>query len=355
MQCKVFLVSQRLLVALKPFEAMKVAVCIMMLLMSGIGRKNWKLQKKRHKPELVNTMTKLAEFARLSNENNFNSYLNNIMIPRVPGTMGHAKVRKTISTAMKRNGWAVEEDSFTDQTPLGEKRFTNIIATLNPNSARRLVIACHYDSKIDPPGVYATDSAVPCAMMLNLASTLRVQLAKLQKKKPNLTLQFIFFDGKEAFQHGTDKDSIYGSRNLAKKWENQRFSCGKTAGNYNDRIDMFVLLDLLGSSDMSISMEEETTSRWYRELFSIEDRLRNKWFNSGRKIFRQMRGSGGIADDHLPFKRRGVPILHLISTPFPSVWHTAGDNRDALDFGLIANFNRILRIFVAEYLHIVNL
>ena len=90
-------------------------------------------------------------------------------------------------------------------------------------------------------------------------------------------------------------------------------------------------------------------------LLTIEQNLKNANFNSGRKIFREMRGSGGIAGDHLPFKRRGVPILHLISTPFPSVWHTAGDNRDALDFGLIANFNRILRIFVAEYLHIVNL
>jgi hypothetical protein len=32
-----------------------------------------------------------------------------------------------------------------------------------------LCIACHYDSKISPEGfVGATDSAVPCAMLLNL-------------------------------------------------------------------------------------------------------------------------------------------------------------------------------------------
>ena len=28
------------------------------------------------------------------------------------------------------------------------------------------------------------------------------------------------------------------------------------------------------------------------------------------------------SDDHLPWMERGVPILHLIASPFPSVWHT---------------------------------
>ncbi len=30
---------------------------------------------------------------------------------------------------------------------------------------------------------------------------------------------------------------------------------------------------------------------------------------------------GGIEDDHLPFLRNGVPILHMITNPFPHVWH----------------------------------
>ena len=52
--------------------------------------------------------------------------------------------------------------------------FTSIIATLNPNAPRKLVIACHYESKIMEEGVFlaATDSAVPCAMMMNMAHIL---------------------------------------------------------------------------------------------------------------------------------------------------------------------------------------
>ena len=30
-------------------------------------------------------------------------------------------------------------------------------------------------------------------------------------------------------------------------------------------------------------------------------------------------------------QERGVPILHLIASPFPSVWHTQADNLAALD------------------------
>lgn len=72
-------------------------------------------------------------------------------------------------------GWTVEEDSFQQQTPFGTRRFTNVIATLDPSKSRRIVLACHYDSKLYNNMVFigATDSAVPCALMLETA--LRMQ------------------------------------------------------------------------------------------------------------------------------------------------------------------------------------
>ena len=62
-------------------------------------------------------------------------------------------------------------------TPLGPKNFTNIIGTLNPRADRVLALAAHYDSKILPVvnGKFftaATDSAVPCAMLLDFARDL---------------------------------------------------------------------------------------------------------------------------------------------------------------------------------------
>ena len=44
--------------------------------------------------------------------------------------------------------------------------------------------------------------------------------------------------------------------------------------------------------------------------------------------------------------------MHLISVPFPRVWHTPHDNEKALDFDTIENLNSVVRVFVARYLGI---
>lgn len=81
--------------------------------------------------------------------------------------------------------WVLEVDTFLSQTPYGYRSFSNIISTLNPTAKRHLVLACHYDSKYFPHWdnkvfVGATDSAVPCAMMLELARALDKQLLSLK-------------------------------------------------------------------------------------------------------------------------------------------------------------------------------
>lgn len=53
-----------------------------------------------------------------------------------------------IANTLKNLGWNVELDSFGDNTPLGARNFSNVIATHNPDACYRLVLACHYDSKV---------------------------------------------------------------------------------------------------------------------------------------------------------------------------------------------------------------
>ncbi len=78
---------------------------------------------------------------------------------------------------METLGWSVEVVSSDQQTPDGVLPFHNVVATLDPEAPRRLVLACHYDSLKEPPGFLgATDSAVPCSQMLNLAYTMRRDL-----------------------------------------------------------------------------------------------------------------------------------------------------------------------------------
>lgn len=48
----------------------------------------------------------------------------------------------------------------------------------------------------------------------------------------------------------------------------------------------------------------------------------------------------------------GVHVLHLIPSPFPTVWHTFDDNEQNLDRATIQNLNKILQVFVLEYLNV---
>lgn len=87
---------------------------------------------------------------------------------------------------LRNLGWHIDEQNFTAATPWGDKRFANIVGSSAENAPYRLVLACHYDSKDfgaelgGQPFYGATDSAVPCAILLHVASTLRGGLAKRQ-------------------------------------------------------------------------------------------------------------------------------------------------------------------------------
>jgi len=251
-------------------------------------------------------------------------------------------------------GWDVEVDSFHDVAPImGKLHFHNIIATLNPKAERYLVLACHYDSKYMPGVEFlgATDSAVPCAMLLNLAQVLQEQLHPLKESK--LSLMLLFFDGEEAFEEWGPDDSIYGARHLAKRWQRE----GKL-----DRIDLLVLLDLLGAPDPSFYSFFQNTESWYMRLQSVETRLAKmelleRYASSGvaqydpRRYFQsQAMRSSMIEDDHIPFLRRNVPILHIIPVPFPSVWHKPDDNASVIDYATTDNLALIIRLFALEYL-----
>ena len=78
-------------------------------------------------------------------------------------------------------------------------------------------------------------------------------------RKSEVTLQFIFFDGEEAFKTWTSTDSLYGSRHLASKWSRTPYDYQGVSGNQLDRIDVFMLLDLLGAANPVIKSSHSET------------------------------------------------------------------------------------------------
>ncbi|CAG2170343.1 unnamed protein product [Oppiella nova] len=332
----------------------------------AIRVKRWDLRELTHAPKpLSDNKIKFLASKEFEDRDLFESTLDSILIPRSPGTDGHKKVQKFLRKIMESLEWTVEEDQFTANTPLGKRTFTNIMATLNPSHCKRVLLSCHYDSKLNREKTFvgATDSAVPCAMIIHLALVLDNYL---KKSNSDTTVQLVFFDGEEAFVQWSNEDSLYGSRHLANKWSRSAYPKDMRSRCLNetqttrelDRIELMVLLDLIGAQNPHFYSFYPNTKPLFNRIIEIEKKLnemnllelksnrkKTSYFN-GRQAFNY------VEDDHMPFLRRNVPILHVIATPFPSVWHREADNKENLDFATIHNLLKIFRVFIAEYLHL---
>ena len=84
-----------------------------------------------------------------------------------------------------------------------------------------------------------------------------------------LTIQMIFFDGEEAFKEWSATDSIYGARHLAQKWSGLTYDYKGVSGNHLDRIDVFVLLDLLGAKNPTIYSMNRSTEVSFRTILLL--------------------------------------------------------------------------------------
>ena len=58
-----------------------------------------------------------------------------------------------------------------------------------------------------------------------------------------------------------------------------------------------------------------------------------------------------VQDDQKPFYEQGLrQILHMIATPFPRVWHTLQDNREALHLPTLDYISKIVRLLTYSLL-----
>lgn len=306
-----------------------------------------------------------------------------ILIPRVPGTDGNAKVLQHFHDFFTKNlpEWKLTVQNSSSTTPTSggkEVPFRNLIATRDPpwikgeGEVGRLALVAHFDSKMEPKNfIGATDSAAPCAMLLHAARGLDAALtAKWAAMEENgrdeldehKGVQILLLDGEEAFATWTHTDSVYGARALAEEWESTVNPAMSTFKNPLESIDLFVLLDLLGASNPSVPSYFKTTHWAYKHMASVEDRLRkaNKlksgtdghFLSEGGKSEHDRWAGGMVEDDHIPFMARGVDILHIIPSPFPDVWHTSKDDGEHLDLDVVEDWAMITTAFAAEWMEL---
>lgn len=312
----------------------------------------------------LDQLVNLTKLDTILDYNDPKSALSKLLVPRAAGSANLTRLQDMVVDHFEKLNWHVEKDAFEAETPYGIKPFTNLIFTHDPDATRRLVLSAHLDSKFFPTHpedqfIGATDSAAPCAMLLDLASALTPWLDARKQRVVSLeggeegretqgeTLQIVFFDGEEAFKDWTATDSIYGARHLADLWSQPTVPPTATLPippTPLSRISHLVLLDLLGAPNPVIRSFYKTTGWFFDEYLHAEERLgaagflwpgvqgeqysvaKSKLGVKERSFFVPRGGFSGfggtVGDDHEPFLHKGVPVVHLITVPFPSVWHT---------------------------------
>ena len=242
--------------------------------------------------------------------------------PRPAGSTALAETRKYLEGELKSYGLTVREEPFTADTPTGKVDMVNVIAELPGASPDVLVLSSHYDTKRMKDFVGANDGASSTAALLEIA---RVAAEQAKTKKPDLTIQFVFFDGEEAVVEWTDTDSTYGSRHFVETRDDD---------GTLDRIRAMVLLDMIGDRDLAISRELNSTK-------SLADII---WQTAASLGYAKQFPNTGyyIEDDHIPFLTAGVAAVDLIDFQFGTdktygpggpqnaYWHTTADTVDKL-------------------------
>ena len=229
---------------------------------------------------------------------------------RPVGSPGHAKLEQYIHSKLK--GDDVEDDTFIAQTPVGAFPMDNIIAKFPGKKDGIIVIAGHYDTNYPLPKSYvgANDGGSSTALLLAFADHFR------GKPLDGYSIWLVWTDGEEAFVKWSDSDSLYGTRQLAKKWHEDGTA---------KKLKAFLLVDMIGDADLDIQRVTNSTP-WLSDL--VYKAASNLGYQSH---FYRMEGA--MEDDHLPFARIGVPVVDIIDLDYGynnAYHHTPDDTLDKL-------------------------
>jgi len=197
-----------------------------------------------------------------------------------------------------------------------------------------IILGSHYDTKIVPGIEYvgANDSGSSSALLIQMLRFLK------EEKKPagsDCELLVVWFDGEEAILDGWDDgedrhpakvtDNTYGSRHFV---SHATEPCVKgrclTSALGGHWIKAFLLVDMIGSPNLKFSDDQnsdETLRAMLRQI--LRDRgLKHMISTTSRQV----------ADDHIPFKRVGIPSLNIIDFENLDFWHRRGDELSNLSF-----------------------
>lgn len=251
--------------------------------------------------------------------------------PRVPNTEAHRQARVWMVQTFKEFGATVIEQNFDATAYTGEVyKATNIIAQYNPEHAKRVILAAHWDSRhvadhdpsVDNRDEYvmgADDGASGVGVLLEIART-------IQANSIDMGVDIILFDVEDNGDGSEDADmatwclgSQYWSRNFHRPDYDAKYG---------------ILLDMVGAKGARFLQDQVSLAyapKVVRKVWGLAQAM------GYGNFFVQQRGPG-ITDDHLFVNQIAkIPMIDIInlpkdgSPPFVDHWHTIEDTIDKID------------------------
>ncbi|HUF91638.1 MAG TPA: M28 family peptidase [Candidatus Limnocylindria bacterium] len=237
--------------------------------------------------------------------------------PRPAGSEASARARAYIIAELKKVGVTGEARPFRAETPQGAVRMANVVAVVKGRRPDVIMLAGHYDTKVfkEFRFVGANDGGSSTALLIELAR-------QLAARPQEYTYWVVWFDGEEALESWTERDSLYGSRHLAAEL--------RRTGQLPRAM---LLVDMIGDRDLVIRREAASTP-WLTDIV---------WASAARLGYGAHFHADAILveDDHVPFLRAGVPATLLIDFDYPP-WHTAEDTVDKVSARSLAVVGEVL-------------
>lgn len=206
----------------------------------------------------------------------------------------------------------------------------NIIASLNPQAGKRVLLAAHWDSRQwadhDPddsrheqPVPGANDGASGVAALMEMARTMSAM-------PPSVGIDFIFFDVED--QGIPEWSDVYDDNTWCKG--SQHWAQNRHVPYYTAVYG--VLFDMVGTAEPRFTKEQ--VSRYYAP--GLTDKLWSAAAALGySQIFVNL-NTDPILDDHLYVNQiAGIPMVDIVqnspNVSFFQHWHTTTDDLDAVD------------------------
>jgi Zn-dependent M28 family amino/carboxypeptidase len=215
------------------------------------------------------------------------------------GSPDHAKAEEFIKDHFKAEAAKgnFETDSFSASTPIGLLPMRNYIVRYPGKKDGIIVLATHYETNYwlkDINFVGANDGGATTGLLIELGNYLRAHPPE------GYSIWLVFDDGEESIKSTwTGSDSLYGTRHLAAKWAND----GTLA-----KIKAFLVTDMIGDKDLNIDKDANSTP-WLLDLLAKAAK------NTGHSAY-VFKNPTQVDDDHIPFQKRGVPVLDIIDLDY---------------------------------------